>query len=74
MLSAIVVVIPVVLIPKNWFTVLSVYVQTPDVPFSNKNDNVPEFGNPKVESTSMYVCATPTWPIVLVFEWVEKLP
>ena len=74
MLSAIDAVIPVVLIPKNWFTVRSVYVQTPNVPFSNKNDKVPEFGNPRVESTSMYVCAIPTWPIILVFGWVEKLP
>ena len=53
MLSAIDVVIPVVLIPKNWFIVLSEYVQTPEVPFSYKNDKVPEFGKPKVESTSI---------------------
>ena len=73
-LSAIDVVIPVVFIPKNWFIVLSEYVQTPDEPFSYKKDNVPEFGNPKVESTSMYVWATPTWPIIFVFTWGEKSP
>ena len=74
LLSPIDVVIPVVFIPKNWFVVLSEYVQTPDVPFSYKNDKVPEFGKPRVESTSIYVCATPTWPIIVVFGWIEKLP
>ena len=73
-LSAIDVVIPVELIPKNWFIVLSEYVQTPEDPFSYKNDKVPEFGNPNVESTSIYVWATPTWPIIFVLEWIEKLP
>ena len=65
---------PVVLIPKYWFIVLSEYVHTPAVPFSYKNDKVPELGNPKVESTSIYVCATPTWPIIFYFAWLEKLP
>ena len=65
-LSDIIAVIPVVLIPKNWFIVLSEYVQTPDVPFSYKNDKVPEFGNPRVESTSIKVWAIPTCPIIFV--------
>ena len=69
-----VVVIPVVFIPKNWFIVLSAYVQTPVVPFLYVNVKVPDFGNPKVESTSRYVWPIPTWPIILVFEWFEKLP
>ena len=49
-------------------------MQTPEVPFSYKNDKVPEFGNPRVESTSIYVCAIPTWPIIVVFGWIEKSP
>ena len=49
-------------------------MQIPEVPFSYKNDRLPEFGNAKVESTSIYVCAIPTWPIILVFGWIEKLP
>ena len=73
-LSDIVVVIPVVLIPKNWFIVLSEYVQTPDVPFSYKNDKVPELGNPRVESTSIKVWATPTCPIIFVLAWFENSP
>ena len=60
--------------PKNWFIVLSEYVQTPAVPFSYKNDKVPEFGNPRVESTSIYVWATPTCPIIFVLAWLENLP
>ena len=73
-LSAMDVTIPVVLIPKNWLIVLSEYVQTPVAPFSYKNVKVPEFGNPKVESTSIYVWATPTWPMIFVFGWIEKSP
>ena len=44
------------------------------VPFSYEKDKVPDLGNPKVESTSKNVCATPTWPIIFVFAWVEKFP
>ena len=69
-----VVVIPVVFIPKNWLIVLFEYVQTPMVPFWYANVKVPDFGNPKVESTSKYVWATPTWPIIFVFACVEKFP
>ena len=65
---------PVVLIPKNWFIVLSEYVHIPVVPFWYKNDKVPELGNPKVESTSIYVWAIPTCPIITDFAWFEKLP
>ena len=35
-------------------------MQTPIDPFSYAKDKVPEFGNPKVESTSKNVCAIPT--------------
>ena len=73
-LSDIAVVIPVVLIPRNWFVVLSEYVQTPEVPFWYKNDKVPEFGNPRVESTSIKVWATPTCPIIFVLAWLENSP
>ena len=73
-LSLITAVIPVVFIPKNWFIVFWAYVQTPVVPFSYVKDKVPEFGNPKVESTSKNVCAIPTWPIIVVFGCSEKLP
>ena len=73
-LSAIDVVIPVVLIPKNWLIVFSAYVHTPDVPFLYKNDNVPELGNPKVESTSIKVWAIPTSPMIFVFACGENSP
>ena len=58
--------------PKNWFTVLSEYVQIPDVPFSYKNAKVPELGNPRVESTSIKVWAIPTCPIIFVLAWFEN--
>ena len=66
--------IPVVLIPKNWLFVVSWYSQVPVSPFLYKNDKVPVFGNPMVESTSMNVCPTLTWPIIFVFACTEKLP
>ena len=49
-------------------------MQTPVVPFWYKNDKVPDFGKPKVESTSKNVCAIPTCPIIFVFACVEKFP
>jgi hypothetical protein len=73
-LSDMIAAIPVVLMPKNWFVVLSEYVQTPEVPFWYKNDKVPELGNPRVESTSIKVWAMPTCPIIFVLAWFENSP
>ena len=58
---------------KNWFNVFELYCRRKFTPFMFTT-NSPEFGNPTVESTSIWSCWFKVLLIIIVLGWIENSP
>ena len=72
--SALEIVLPIPLSPKNWVKFLDVYELTPTVPSIYLQWSSPSVANPTVESTSKVVAPAATAPTILVLGWVLNVP